>query len=432
MYHDHRVRQRRVLVGVGLTAILSALAARGATPTSGWPQWGGINRDFRVQATGLADHWPVGGPKRLWSRPLGEGYAAIVSDGTTLFTMYRKGDNETVVALRGETGTTAWEHVYSAPTYDKQTADFGEGPQATPLLFGDKLLTVGFTGILHCLDAKTGKPLWSHDLVKQFDGKIQYYGYANSPIAHDGSIIVLVGGKDHGVIAFDPDDGTPVWKSRPYDISYAAPVLINVDGQDQLVFFSTKEVIGLDPTNGTHLWSHKVINFCRTNCTQAVWGKDNLLWAATKGVGGTRVVRLSQKAGKTSVEEVWLNRKVKLYHWNAIRVGDYVYTSIGDSSKFLTAVDVRTGKVQRRLRGYGATNGIYADGKLILLDDDGTLILGNVDEGKIEINATAQILDSLTWTVPTLIDTTLFVRDRTNVMAFDLGEPTAKKVAHGS
>ena len=132
----------------------------------------------------------------------------------------------------------------------------------------------------------------------------------------------------------NPSDGTIVWKSKPYDISYAAPILINVDGQDQFVFFSPTKVIGIDPTNGASLWSHKVINYCRTNCTSAIWGEDNLLWAATKGVGGTRVLKLARRDGKTSVEEVWRDRKIRIYHWNAVRVGDYVYTSSGQQKTF--------------------------------------------------------------------------------------------------
>ncbi len=415
-----------------LTSTIVVLPTKAGTPSPEWPQWGRINRDFKVHSTGLADHWPDEGPKRLWTRPLGEGYAAIVADAGHLFTMYRDGKEEVVIALRADTGETNWEQRYHAPPYPEQTAQFGQGPNATPLILDNKIITIGFTGIMRCTDVASGKLLWSHDLVRDFNGKVQYYGYANSPIAFEGKVIVLVGGKDHGVITLDPDDGRLVWKSQTCDISYAAPVLIKVDGQDQLVFFSPSEVIGIDPRDGTPLWSHKVINFCRTNCTQAIWGEDNLLWAATKGVGGTRVLELTRSDGKTRVKELWLNRKVKVYHWNAIRIGDYVYTSIGDNQKFLSVIDVKTGEPVQRIRGYGSTNGIYADGKLILLDDAGRLILADVSPGRINIRSTVQLLDSLTWTVPTLVGSTLFLRDKNSIMAFDLGKQTGKQIADGS
>ena len=63
-----------------------------AAPTlAQWSQWGGAERNFRVDDVELADGWPEGGPKRLWERPLGPGYTSILADGTTLYTMYRRG-----------------------------------------------------------------------------------------------------------------------------------------------------------------------------------------------------------------------------------------------------------------------------------------------------------------------------------------------------
>lgn len=411
----------RSLLVIGMTISAVAPVVVATPPSAPWPQWGGSGRDFKVNTTGLAEHWPAGGPKRLWSRPLGEGYSPIVGDLERVYTMYRQGGDEIVTALRADTGQTVWEHRCFVKPYPDQTEAYGQGPNAAPLLLGDRIVTVGFTGVMHCLDAKSGELLWGHDLVRDFKGGIQYYGYANSPIAYKGNIIMPIGGEDHGVIALSADDGSLVWKSPSCEISYAAPVLINVDSQDQFVFFSPSEVVGLDPKTGSFLWSHPVVNFCRTNCTSVIWGEDNLLWAATKGVGGTRVLKLTQRDGKTDVKEVWLNRKIRVYHWNAIRVGDYVYTSTGDSSKFLSVIDIKTGKIVERTRGFGGTNAIYADGKLVVLDDSGKLALIEASPEKIKILSTAQLLDSVTWTPPTLIGKTLYVRDRQSIMALDLG-----------
>ena len=407
-----------IILAAGVTA---ASVAPAAPPSYPWPQWGGPSRDFKPNATDLADRWPADGPGRLWKRELGEGFSAVVADGKRLYTMYRKGNDEIVVALAMDSGKTVWEHRYGAKPYAGQTADFGQGPNATPLILGKRLITVGFTGVMQCLRLDSGERLWSHDLVKEYGGTIQYYGYSNSPIAYDGTIIVLVGGEGYGVVALNPTDGKLVWNSKKYDVSYAAPVLINVDGQDQLVFFTTNEVVGIDPKNGSFLWSHLVVNFCKTNCTSAIWGRDNLLWAATKGVGGTRVLRLTQRNGKTDVKEIWFDRKIRVYHWNAQRIGDRIYTSIGGSKKFLSVIDIKTGKVVKKRRGFGSTNSVYADGKLILLDDGGRLALARVSPGDISVVSEVQLFDSVTWTPPTLVGKTLIVRDRRSIMALDLG-----------
>ncbi len=395
--------------------------AAGARVTASWPQWGGPTRDFKVDVRGLADKWPDDGPRQLWNRPLGEGYSAIVADAQRLYTMYRKGDDELVAALHADTGETVWEHRYSAPRYAEQDPQHGAGPHATPLLLGDRVVAVGATGLLHCLDAATGRVLWSHNLVKDFGGRVLYYGYANSPLAYEDNIIVLVGGETCGVVALKRTDGAVVWKSGPCEISYASPILINVDGQDQVVFFSPDEVIGMDVKGGTFLWRRTVANFCKTNCTTAIWGEGNLLWAATKSVGGTRVLKLSQKDGQTSVEQVWLNRKVRLDFWNAIRIGDYVCAASGDNVTFLSLIDIKTGEVLLKERGFGQVNGLHADGKLIFLNDGGTLTLAKVSREKIEVVSSAQLLNSVTWTVPTLVGTRLYIRDRERILALDLG-----------
>jgi outer membrane protein assembly factor BamB len=385
-----------------------------------WPQWGGATRDFKVDASGLANEWPGHGPVRIWAQPIGDGHSGVVASGDRLYTMYRENGDEVVVALSAADGTSLWKHRYAAPIHEQQTGHYGYGPNATPLLVGDRIVTVGFTGLLHAFDASTGRVLWSYDLVKDLHGKVQYYGYSSSPIAYKSTIIALVGGKNCGVVSLKPEDGSILWQSAENDISYASPVLINVDGKDQIVFFSPTEVIGLDPTNGSYLWRHPVINFCRTNCTSVIWGADNLLWAATKGVGGTRVLKLAHTGKETSVSEVWMDRKIRLYHWNAVRIGDYVYTSIGDTAQRFAAINVKTGNVSERLSGFGVTNTLYAEGKLIILDESGVLTLARPEDGHIKILSRAAVSESQTWTPPTLVGTTLYVRDRERISAYDL------------
>jgi len=79
---------------------------------SAWPQWGGPQRDFKAPATGLASTWSATGPRRLWQREMGEGFSAIAAEDGKLFTMYRKGEQEVVIALDAATGKTLWEYAY--------------------------------------------------------------------------------------------------------------------------------------------------------------------------------------------------------------------------------------------------------------------------------------------------------------------------------
>jgi hypothetical protein len=386
-----------------------------------WRQWGGPSGDFIVDARDLADSWPAAGPPVLWQRPLGGGYASIAADSGTLFTLYRDGDEDVVVALAAADGATVWEHRYRAPARAENQTEFGVGPNATPLVLDDRVVTLGYTGVLTCLDRENGKILWSHELIEDFDGEVLEFGYSASPILHDGNVIVLVGGKRHGAVAFDPADGSVAWSGPPTGVSYATPSVIDVDGQQQLVYFSADEIIGLDAGNGRRLWSFPVVNRYRNNATDARWSEDNLLWVATQLDGGTRALRLSREGETTRVEEVWSSNRLSIHWWSALLLGNHVYASIGGNGSILAGVDLASGEIRWRRRGFTKLKFVHAGDRTILLDSEGHLALAKLAPEGVEVIAEARILEGPTWSAPTLLGTTLFVRDKKTLRALHVG-----------
>jgi len=207
--------------------------------TGSWRQWGGPTRNFMVSATGLADQWPAAGPPMLWSRPLGPGHSAILVDEGRLYTMYRAGNGrakqgpweaeETVVAMDAASGKTLWEHKYPSRRED---FSFGAGPHSTPLIVGDRLFTIGTNKQMFAFDKKSGRILWSHDLIKEFNSPellirpVVKTGYGCSPIAYGDTIICSVGGPGQSVMAFRQSDGAVVWKSGDFLTSEAPPILM--------------------------------------------------------------------------------------------------------------------------------------------------------------------------------------------------------------
>jgi outer membrane protein assembly factor BamB len=213
------VRKFRSFVPVPIL-LCAAVSYGNANDEIPWPQWGGPSRDFRVSSTGVATSWPSGGPKKVWSRALGEGYSSIVVDSDALYTMYRVGDDEIAVSLDAATGKTRWEHRYQAPLledmdYGTWLRQGGAGPYATPLLLGRAVHTVGTTGKFHAIDRKTGEVLWHHDLDQKFDMS-GYRGYAPSPMVYGGNILLPIGGRGQAVVAFNPANGEVVWKNGTF------------------------------------------------------------------------------------------------------------------------------------------------------------------------------------------------------------------------
>jgi len=399
-----------------VAAIASSLPAQAQ-----WPQWGGPDHNFTVKSVKLAAAWPEAGPPKVWQRDLGSGFSSIVADGGTLFTMYRKGDDEVVVSLDAESGKTNWEHVYPAPVGEGFETRFGLGPNATPLVVNGRVYTIGFTAKLHCLEQQTGKVVWSVDPVKDFGVKPSGFGASSSPILYKDKLIVVLGGENNGIAALSPDSGEVVWKKHSFDDVYSTPVVINVAGQDQLALLVSDKVVGLDPRSGDLLWEHEHVNQWKTNISTPVWAKDGTLYVSSGGDAGARLLKLSRKGDTTTAAEVWQSKKMQVGRANAVRVADRIYGSAGGQASFIGAADAKTGEVSWRERGLAEANMLYADGKLIILAEDGVLALAKPGDKNLEMLSKFQLFEDRSWTVPTLVGKRLYVRNNQTILALDLG-----------
>ena len=435
---------------IRLVFFVVLMAAAGTSAQSGsshaWRQWGGPTRNFISLSTGLAEKWPDTGPRVIWSRPLGNGHSAITVDDGRLFTMYRVGNarakqgpwdqEEIVVALDAQTGKTLWEHKYPSRRED---FSFGAGPHSTPLVVGDRVFTIGTNQQMFAFDKRAGKVLWSHDFIKEFNSPELLLrpnvkvGYGCSPIAFRDTVICSVGGPGQSVMAFRQSDGAVVWKSGDFLTASAAPILIELGGRPQLVFLAGGTVTGLDPINGRVLWSHPHDPGNDLNCTTPIWGPDNILFVSSAYKAGSRALqlRLDEKM-QTHAEELWFTNRVRFMFLSAIRVGDYVYGTTGDfGPAFLTALNIKSGQAAWQHRGFGRASLLYADGKVIIMDEDGDLALAKLSAEGATILAQAKIFDTTTWTAPTLIGTTLYARDREKIVALDLGVPNSTSGGSG-
>ena len=181
--------------------------------------------------------------------------------------------------------------------------------------------------------------------------------------------------------------------------------------------------MGMDPSTGQTLWSHPHKTDWGLNISTPLWSAaDHLLFISSAYGVGSRLLELRQAAGKTTVAEKWFTNRMRVHIGTVIRLGDYIYGTSGDfGPAFVTAVDIRTGKIAWQDRSFSRSQLLFADGKMILLDEDGTLGLATVSPDGLKVLARAPVLQNISWTPPTLIGTTLYVRDRKSVAAFNLG-----------
>jgi outer membrane protein assembly factor BamB len=392
-------------------------------PAMPWTQWGGPHRNFRTEAAGLKDTWPAGGPRVVWKRALGEGYSAPAVENGVLYTMYGKPKAEVVLAANAETGATIWEQTAPMTFNSDAAGEMGNGPYTAPLIVGDRLFTTGVAGSLQCLDKKTGKVLWTQQLVTDHHGSRLMYGYSSSPIAFRETVIVPVGGRGKSVMAFQQSDGKVAWARHDYGNVYSSPILIDLQGLEQLVTLMDGALIGLNPHNGDLQWSVPFKADYSIAIATPLWSEGNLLFVSAEYNGGAKVIELQRSGQQTKANELWSSNRLRLHHGNAMRVGNAIYFSSGGkgSQAILSAVDARSGQILWQERSIQKATFVWADGKLVTLSQDGTLMIAHPSPQGFQISAKAQLLTELSWTPPVLVGTRAYLRDRRSMMAVDLG-----------
>ena len=402
----------------------SAQAAKASVPAAeDWRVWGGKNRDFIVNASGLADSWPASGPKKLWTRPLGDGYSVIAEEHGVLYTAFRRRLSDVITALDAGTGKTLWEYDYLNPFTNDFSEKVGPGPYAMPQVIGDRVVTASATGKIYSLNKKTGKPVWSHDLFSEFHATHLVYGYSSHPLPYKDTLIFMAGGNGDGAIALRQSDGAVVWKALQFTNSYSSPLLINVDGQTQVAFLAAKSVFGFNPDNGALLWTYPHETPYGIAISTPVWAPGNLLFVASAYGVGARTLELHQAGGKTTIKQLWSDPHLELHLGTAIHRGGYVFISSGYNGPVLmSAVELKTGKIAWRQRGFAKAQLLWADGKIILADENGTLALCRATPQKFEVLSQVSLLQNIAWTPPTLVGTHLYLRDRKTMVALDLAK----------
>ena len=406
---------------LAIVALLVTAAEAGKGPNA-WPQWGGPTRSFVTDAPALSTSWPADGPRRLWQRPLGDGYSAIVSDAETLYTVYRAAEQDVVVALDAATGQTRWESRFDAPFRETCSQRLGAVPRAAPLIMADRLVTISAGGLMNSFDRRTGTKQWSLNLIEGDDQVVRACGYSASPVAFNNLIITTAGGPGRGVVAVNAETGTFAWRSQDFQNGYSSPLLIELDGRPEIVVFTFGEVSGLDPATGKLEWTVKHPAEQGVNVATPIWGPDNLLFVSSAYNGGSRVLKLTRQGDAVDVKELWASQRVRIHFGNAVRVGGRIYASNGDfGAAPFAAIDVLTGNMLWRDRSVSRSTLISADGKLIILDEDGNLAIATPGDSGMTVHARAQVLENAAWTVPTLCGSRLYLRDRKQIVAIDLG-----------
>ena len=246
------MKSTRVLLP-SIVALLCLAGQVMAQANANWPQWRGPNRDGISKETGLLKQWPEDGPPLAWkAKGAGAGYSSFSIANGKLYTMGLRGDREYVVAFDVATGKEAWATAHGGAFRN----DRGDGPRGTPTVDGDRVYALGGDGDLSALDARTGKIVWTKNVLKEFGGSNITWGISESPLVLGNKLLVNAGGQGASIVALNKNDGSVIWKSQNDRAGYSSAIPLTLNGLTQVVFFTGRRAVGLDANDGRLLWEY--------------------------------------------------------------------------------------------------------------------------------------------------------------------------------
>ena len=404
---------------------------------AGWTHLRGPNYDGHSPEVNLADAWPDEGPPILWVRELGQGYSGFVAKRDRVFTQYQDLGGQYVVCLDAATGETVWQYRYDWPF---EMSGMYPGPRATPTLAGERVYFASPGGEVGCLD-ENGSLLWSTNLTQTFDGQGTDFGCACAPTIVDGKAIVPVGGRGASIVTLDARDGSLVWKSGDDPSSYTPVMPITLAGRRQVIGYLQNALVGCDLETGEQLWRVELSHGYDEHSAWPIYHEPHL-WISGPFHAGSRLLRLPEPPGR-GCETVWDQRTMSndvassvlvdgfLYGFDLRDVQTKAHRPSRGSFRCLELLsgnerwangDASARRDPQRDRAIGHAAAIVADGKLILLNDTGELILVRATPDRCnELARSAVLGGEIVWTAPALHRGCVYVRNHSRAVCVYVG-----------
>jgi len=359
--------------------------------------------------------WPESGPKEIWRHDLGHGFSAIsVADGK-LFTVFAGEQDEFAICLDASDGKEIWR-----TRTDKVFVErFGNGPRATPIVEGGVVYLLSAFAKLHALKVEDGTIVWTRDLMQDYKADLPQYGFCMTPIIEGDLVMLDVGGrKGHSVMAFNKTTGEEVWHSQTDKPGYSSPMPSTVGGVRQMIFVTGSQIVSLAPETGRLLWQFPWTTSGFVNAATPILLPDDRVFISSGYGQGAVLLQMRAQGRNVTVTPRWMSKKMRTHMMTSVYHEGHIY---GFDDRTLRCLDAETGAVKWHHRGFGEGTLLYADGHFIILSDTGKLALMKANpQAFTQVSGITKVLSGSCWTVPTLVDGKLYLRDLNQIVSLDL------------
>ncbi len=427
-------------------AVVASVVPGSVAQGDDWPQWLGPQRDSVWRETEIVERIPESGPVVRWRVPISGGYTGPAVAAHRVFVMDYLTDGERtaspdarpklagkerVLCLDAATGKVIWTHEYDCP-YE---ISYPAGPRATPTVDGDLVYTLGSEGDLRCLTAADGRLVWAKSFKKDFQAKTPLWGFCGHPLVDGEKLICIVGGPGRLVMALDKRTGNEIWRSLDAEQpGYSAPTIVQAGGVRQLLIWHSAALASLNPESGDVYWSEKLDpNYGMSIVTPRLDG--DLLF-----VGGiihkSMMVRLDERRPTATV--AWMGSKevgIDPVHSTPFPEKGVLYGVSREGA--LSAVQMANGSIlwqtfdlmpDARRAHSGTIFLVKHEDRFLLMTDSGELVIARLTpEGHQWLSRTPLLETtssgmgrSVVWSHPAFADRCLFARNDKEILCVSL------------
>jgi outer membrane protein assembly factor BamB len=396
----------------------SASPSPGQTPAETarnyWTNFRGPKRDGKYEEATISTNWPANGLPVLWKQPIGVGHASFVIADGKAYTIEQRRSQEVVAAYDMNNGRELWTQKWNA----EYTDSTGDGPRATPTWDAGRLYALGATGELRCLDASSGAVIWGKNILSDNQAKNLPWAMAASPLIVDDKVIVLPGGTSgKSVVAYNKNNGAPVWRVLNDTQAYVSPMLVELAGRRQIVVVSASRVVGLAPENGALLWEYPWDTDNGINVSQPIMVDRNRFFISSGYGKGAALVEVKGSGNSFTASKIWENTNMKNKFNSSVLYNGYIY---GLDEGILVCLDVNTGERKWKDGRYGYGQIILAGSHLIVTSDKGDVALVKATPSAYTEVARFAAVEGQTWNYPAIDNGRLLVRNSNQMAAYDI------------
>ncbi len=418
----------------GMNKILSLFLVPFSMLLGNWPQYHGpmFNKSANLLISTNSSSLLEASPS--WTAPTPLGFSSFSTDEKSAFTLIAEEDEdgllrELCVSLDLFTGERLWQTWLGMANYGHSGGNAGtpnnsggDGPRSTPSVSEGLVFVYDSSMTLHCLSARSGETIWRIDIIREHNGKNITWKNASSPLLVHDLVIVIGGGPGESIIGIERNTGKVRWKNGSEIATHATPAYATIHGQDQAIFLCRSGLVSINPLNGRELWKQD-FPYKVSSASSPVVAGEYIFCSAGYGVGAG-LFKISKKSQTFSSKQIWRKRNEMMVHWSTpLYYKGHLYGIFGfkEYGKApLQCVDLLTGKIRWSQKGFGPGNLIRSGNSLLVLSDEGELIISEANSEKYIEHKRRKILSGKCWSTPILIDHLILARSTKESIALPI------------